>query len=83
MEVIEIELTSAQIEKVAHLVRHAAEKGKNLVFVSTVSPSAKGWKWQLTTISATLGPKLLKFLETSHEQQKQKRPKPEKGRVRA
>jgi hypothetical protein len=61
-EVIEIELTERQISQLAPLIRQHVDQGKNSLFVSTVSPNVKTWRWQLVSVSPSAGQKLLRLI---------------------
>jgi hypothetical protein len=81
MDIIELELTDEQKKQLAPVIRRSAEQSKNVVFISTISPAARGnWKWQLCTISLAMGEKLLKLLEGPIAKQHGK-PKPGRKKI--
>jgi hypothetical protein len=64
MDIIELKLTDSQRAQLEPIIRENAKESRNVVFISTISPSLKGrWKWQLCSISLAMGEKLMKVLE--------------------
>jgi hypothetical protein len=62
LEVIEMKLTSEQINDVAPIVRAAAAAGRNCVFISTFSPDLNVWRWQVVSLRRHAAQKIIRAI---------------------
>jgi hypothetical protein len=70
LEVIEMTLTPEQVDAVAPLVRSHVTNGRNSLFISTFIPDLNVWRWQIISVSRSVGQRLLKILKEESQESK-------------